>query len=164
MQIAPGRALDMPSTPGELLDQTTRLDVERKLHPGQPRSQLPEEHHARVRDPLSHMPLHAIIRTLSHDLGIELPRPTPNPHRERHIRAVLLRDPLDPVHEVRPLLKLSPLVIDVRDWQRDVDALLNRHPTTLPDPTNPAVAVLALLIATPTKRQRLLQRALENPT
>src|SRR5579875_2443780 len=150
MQVGSRRALDVARTARVLLEQAPGSDVEAEHHPGQSRSELAECHHAAVVDSLLGPPLDPVVGPLRFDLGGELLRLAPDFHREGNLAGILLRDARDPVHELRPL------VVDGLHRQGDVDALLDRHPASLPD-------TLCVLLTASAAGQRALDRALEDP-
>src|SRR5918992_1058594 len=128
MQVGTHRALDVPHPAGGLLDQRAGVHVHVQLDPRQTRRQLVERHDARVRDALGHLPLDPLVRALRLDVGLEFLLLAPDLGRERDGAVVLLRDPRDPVHELRPVLELGPLVVGRLDRHGHVHGLLHRHP------------------------------------
>ena len=64
---------------------------------------------------------------------------------------VLLRDPLEAVHELRPFLELGPLVVGDADRHGDIDRLLDRHPPALAHAGRLVLlpAVVAAVVAAP---------------
>src|SRR4051794_13436851 len=132
-QIGSHRALDVTHTARRLLDQRAGLNVDVQLHPREARAKLVEGHDAGVSDALDDLPLDALVRALLDDLGLELLRLAPDLDLEGDVRLVLLRHVLQPVHELRPLLELGPLVVDGLEGNADVDVLLDRHAPALAD-------------------------------
>src|SRR5436309_1952641 len=112
-----------------------------------------------MRHTLADLPLNPIVGSLRLDVGAELPGDAPDLHRERHSALVLLSRALDPMHELRPLLELRPLVVDRLEWKRDLDALLHRHTTALARPRCPILAIAAPAA----ERQRAFGRFLQHP-
>src|SRR4051812_8239345 len=92
-----------------------------------------EGHDTGVRDALGHLPLDPLVLLLLDDLGLELLRDPPDLRLERDVRVVFLRDVLQPVHEVGPLVVVGPLLVDLGDRHADVDVLLDWHATALAD-------------------------------
>src|SRR4051794_6532902 len=132
-QIGSHRALDVTHTARRLLDQRAGLNVDVQLHPREARAKLVEGHDAGVSDALDDLPLDALVRALLDDLGLELLRLAPDLDLEGDVRLVLLRHVLQPVHELRPLLELGPLVVDGLEGNADVDVLLHRHTPAFAD-------------------------------
>src|SRR5215211_1243009 len=132
-EVRSDRPLHVAHPASRLLDQRARLDVEGHLHAGELGGELVERHDPRVVQTLCHVPLDAIVGALVEDLGVELLRNAPDLRLERDVALVLLRDPLEAVHEARPLLELGPLVVGRAKRHRYVDRLLYRHSPTLAD-------------------------------
>jgi hypothetical protein len=72
-KIGPHGPLDVTHTSCRLLEQRTRLDVERDLHARQAISELVERDDAGVGHALVDGPHDALVRTLLDDLPVELP-------------------------------------------------------------------------------------------
>src|SRR5215211_3401957 len=130
-QIGAYRSLHVPHPASRLLDQAARLQVEGDLDAGEAVGELVEGHDAGVRDALVHLPLDSLVGPLLDDLGLELPGEAPDLGLEGDVGLVLLRDALQAVHELRPLLELGPLVVDVLDRSTDVGRLLDGHAPSL---------------------------------
>jgi hypothetical protein len=86
-----------------------------------------------VRDAVGDLPLDPLVLALLDDLGAELLRHPPDLRLEGDVLVVLLRDALEPMHELRPFLELRPLLVDRGQWDADVDVLLDRHAPALAD-------------------------------
>ena len=121
----------MPHPASRLLDQRTGLDVQVDLDARQPVGQLMEGDDAGVRDALGDLPLDPVVGSLLDDLGLELLRDAPDLRLERDVGLVLLRHALQPVHELRPVFELCPLVVGGLDGYRHVNSLLHWQPATL---------------------------------
>ena len=87
-----------------------------------------EGDHARVRGTLGDVPLDPLVGTLLDDLRLEPPRESPHLDREERSRIVALVNALESVHELGPVLELSPAVVGDLDRHGHVDRLLDRHP------------------------------------
>ena len=118
-------------------------------------------YHAGVGDALRDLPLDPLVGPLRLDLGLELLRLAPDLRRELDRALVVLRDARDPVHELRPVLELGPLVVGGLDRHGHVDRLLHRHPTTLAHARHAALAATAVAAAEP--RDQAARRVLDEP-
>src|SRR5215212_37900 len=86
-----------------------------------------------MRDALGDRPLDALVRALLDDRCLELLGDAPDLRLERDGAVVLLGRLLQPVHELRPLLKLGELVVGRRQRNSHIHLLLDRHPPALAD-------------------------------
>src|SRR3954451_6536340 len=132
-EVGADGALDMPHPARGLLDERAGLYVDVELDASQPRSDLVERDDAGMAHALRDLPLDPLVGPLLDDLRLELLRHAPDLRLEGHVRLVLLRDVVEAVHEVRPLLELGPLVVDRLERHADVDVLLDRHAPALAD-------------------------------
>src|SRR5205814_5342076 len=136
-------ALDVAHAPCRLLLERSGLEVDGELDPREARGELVERDNTGVGEPLRHFPLDALVGLLLEDLRLELLRHAPDLGLERDDLVLVLADPIDPVHELGPLLELRPGLVDLVDRRSDVDGLLDRHPPALADTRHPLLLVLA---------------------
>src|ERR671915_97692 len=159
MQVGTHRALDVPHPAGGLLEQPAGVHVDVQLDPRQTRGELMERHDARVRDALGHLPLDPLVRALRLDVGLEFLLLAPDLGRERDGAVVLLRDPRDPVHKLRPVLELGPLVVRRLDRHGHVHGLLHRHPPAFSNSWHTALSAAAVTAARQQAARGVLHQA-----
>jgi hypothetical protein len=145
----------MARTARDLLDEPAGLNIKADEHPRELWTELMKSHHSRVVEALTDRPLDPLVRALRLDVRRELALARPDLGLKRDRAVVLLRGARHPVHEGRPVLELSELVIDSLDRQTDIHALLDRHAATLTDTGR------AFLTATATERQNVLSGVLQ---